>query len=64
MNRLEQWLHQVSHHYVLIAIAVLLFFFIKVVIGYLTYRHYDQQLKDVDHKLNLLLDQIRNKPDS
>ena len=63
MNGLEQWLRQASHHYALIAITALLFFAIKAVIGYLTYRHYDRQLKDIDQKLNSLLRQRQNESD-
>lgn len=63
MNGLEQWLHQESHNYVLIAVAAILFFVIKAIIGYITYRHYDRKLNDIDHKLNRLLRQGQNESD-
>ncbi|WP_106768170.1 hypothetical protein [Paenibacillus faecalis] len=62
MNELEQWLRQESHNYILIAVAAILFFVIKAIIGYITYRHYDRKLNDIEHKLNLLM-QRQNEPD-
>lgn len=57
MNGLEQWLRSASHNYLLIAVAAVLFFTVKAVLGYITYRHYDRQLKALDQKMDALLRQ-------
>ncbi|MEK3730966.1 MULTISPECIES: hypothetical protein [Paenibacillus] len=59
MHGVEQWLHSASHNYLLIAVAAVLFFAVKAVIGYITYRHYDRQLKELDQKIETLLQQKR-----
>ncbi|NMO94637.1 hypothetical protein [Paenibacillus lemnae] len=57
MSRLEHWLSQESHNYMLIAAAAILFFAVKAVIGYYTFRHYNRQLKELQAKIELLLQQ-------
>lgn len=59
MSGLEQWLRQASHSYILIAVAAVLFFGIKAIIGYFTYRHYNRKLNKLENKLDALL--IRQK---
>ncbi len=56
MNGLNEWLKQIAHNYVLIVIAAILFFAVKAVIGFITYRHYDKQLTILNQKLNTLLE--------
>ena len=55
MNGLEQWFRQISHNYLLIAAAAILFFAFKAVVGYFTYRHYDQRFKSLNQKIDQLL---------
>lgn len=55
MSGLERWFREESHNYILIAIAALLFFGIKAIIGYLTYRHYNRKLDELESKLDTLL---------
>jgi len=40
-----------------VVIAAVLFFAVKAVIGWYTYRHYDEKLKALTDKVNLLLEQ-------
>lgn len=56
MNGLNEWLKQIAHNYVLIIIAAILFFAVKAVIGFITYKHYDKQLTILNQKLNTLLE--------
>lgn len=61
MNGLNEWLSQIAHNYVLIVIAAILFFAVKALIGFVTYKHYDKQLKTVNQKLNTLLEDKNNR---
>jgi len=54
MNRLNDMLKNLSHDYLLLAIAAVLFFSVKAVLGYITYRHYDHRLKEIEKKLDRL----------
>ncbi|MET3941539.1 capsular polysaccharide biosynthesis protein [Paenibacillus sp. PvP094] len=56
MNGINEWLKQIAHNYVLIVIAAILFFAVKAVIGFITYKHYDKQLTILNQKLNTLLE--------
>ncbi len=56
MNGLNEWLKQIAHNYVLIVIAAILFFAVKAVIGFITYKHYDKKLTILNQKLNTLLE--------
>lgn len=58
MKDLNYWLDKLAHDYLLIAIAAVLFFGVKAVIGYLTYQHYNRQLKSLHKKIDLLLKKI------
>ncbi|MBY0218081.1 hypothetical protein H7K30_16035 [Paenibacillus illinoisensis] len=62
MKGINEWLKQIAHNYALIVIAAILFFAVKALIGFITYRHYDKQLKMVNQKLNTLLED-KNKMD-
>jgi len=62
LNGLNEWLKQIAHNYVLIVIAAILFFAVKAVIGFITYRHYDKKLEMINQKLNTLLED-KNKTD-
>lgn len=55
MTGVNDWLGKLAHNYILVVIAAVLFFGIKAIIGYITYRHYDRQLKSLHKKLDLLL---------
>lgn len=61
MNGINEWLRQIAHNYVLIVIAAILFFAVKALIGFVTYKHYDNQLKTVNQKLNTLLEDKNNR---
>ncbi|MGQ8872229.1 hypothetical protein [Paenibacillus sp. TSA_86.1] len=60
MQHINDWLKQIAHNYILVVIAAVLFFAIKAVIGWYTYRHYDQKLKALTDKVNLLLEQKKS----
>ncbi|WP_260504071.1 hypothetical protein [Paenibacillus illinoisensis] len=62
LKGINEWLKQIAHNYALIVIAAILFFAVKALIGFITYRHYDKQLKMVNQKLNTLLED-KNKMD-
>ncbi|KKO52302.1 hypothetical protein [Paenibacillus sp. DMB20] len=53
----EYWLRQASRSYTLIAAAAVLFFAMKAIIGYVTYRHYNRRLREIERKLEALLGQ-------
>ena len=52
---MNEWLRHVAHNYVLIVVAAILFFAVKAIIGFVTYRHYDKQLKILTDKVDRLL---------
>lgn len=56
MDHINEWLKQNAHNYALIAFAAILFFLIKAIIGFFTYKHYDKQLKALIHKVDSLLE--------
>jgi hypothetical protein len=55
MGRINHVLYNLAHNYLLVAVAAILFFLAKALIGYLTYRHYDRKLKDIEKKLDKLI---------
>lgn len=57
----NQWLKQLAHNYVLIVIAAVLFFVVKAIVGYFTYRHYDRKITRLEHKLDQLMEQGRTE---
>lgn len=57
MQHINDLLKHIAHDYVLVIIAAVLFFAVKAVIGWYTYKHYDQKLDALTEKLNRLLDQ-------
>lgn len=58
MEKINSWLSQMAHNYLLIVIAAILFFGIKSVIGVITYKHYNKELQHLHKKLDLLLKKI------
>lgn len=52
----NQWLQPLTHNYVLIVIAALLFFAVKALVGYFTYRHYDRKITRLEQKLDTLVE--------
>ncbi|WP_310140491.1 hypothetical protein [Paenibacillus amylolyticus] len=59
INAINDWLKQLAHNYVLIVIAAVLFFVVKAIIGYYTYKHYDKKLKLITDKVDRLLEEIK-----
>ncbi|KAA2284146.1 hypothetical protein FY526_30365 [Clostridioides difficile] len=57
MNAINDWLRQIAHNYILIVIAAVLFFAIKAVIGFYTYKHYDKKLDALTDKVDRLLEE-------
>ncbi|MBD8837140.1 hypothetical protein CQ043_09550 [Paenibacillus sp. MYb63] len=57
MNAVNDWLRQVAHNYLLIVIAAVLFFAVKAVIGFYTYKHYDKKLDALTDKVDRLLEE-------
>lgn len=55
MEKINSWLSQMAHNYLLIVIAAILFFGIKSVIGVITYRHINIELQHLHKKLDSLL---------
>ncbi|TJY40863.1 hypothetical protein E5161_16495 [Cohnella pontilimi] len=51
MQKINALLHQLSHDYLLISIAAVLFFGVKTVAAYLTYRHYNRKLNRLEMML-------------
>lgn len=59
MKQINDWLRDFAHNYFLILIAAILFFTIKAIIAYMTYKHYDKKISILDNKLNELLKKIQ-----
>jgi hypothetical protein len=57
VNIINDWLGHLSRNYLLLAVAALLFFAGKGVVGLLTYRHYDRRFQ----RLECLLREIADK---
>lgn len=55
MVKINSWLGQMAHNYLLIVIAAIIFFGIKSILGFLTYRHYNKELQQLHKKIDLLL---------
>ncbi|AFC33820.1 hypothetical protein PM3016_7244 [Paenibacillus mucilaginosus 3016] len=47
MNHLNAWMKSLSHNYVLIAVAAVLFFGAKSLAGYITYRRIRRDLNEI-----------------
>ncbi|MDT0122960.1 hypothetical protein Q9R46_09925 [Paenibacillus sp. RRE4] len=57
MQHINDWLKHIAHDYILVIIAAVLFFAIKAVVGWFTYRHYDRKLDAIAEQVNRLLEQ-------
>ncbi|MBU5351674.1 hypothetical protein ACN9MH_14595 [Paenibacillus silvae] len=57
MQHMNDWIKHIAHNYILIIIAAVLFFAVKAVIGWFTYKHYNQKLDTLADKLDRLLEQ-------
>lgn len=55
INTINEWLRHLAHNYVLIVVAAILFFAVKAIIGFVTYKHYDKKLKILTDKVDRLL---------
>ncbi|ACX65689.1 MULTISPECIES: hypothetical protein [Bacillales] len=55
MVNINSWLGQLAHNYLLIVIAAIVFLGIKSILGVLTYRHYNKELRHLHQKVDLLL---------
>lgn len=51
MEKLNNWIEAISHNYILIIIAAVIFFGIKSVIGYFTYRKMMREFKEIKQLL-------------
>jgi hypothetical protein len=54
MQSLNELLNKLSHDYLLLTIGAILFFSVKAVLGYMTYRHYNLKLKKIEKMLDIL----------
>ncbi|MEY8745657.1 hypothetical protein AB9M62_41150 [Bacillales bacterium AN1005] len=59
ISAINDWLKQLAHNYVLIVIAAVLFFVVKAIIGYYTYKHYDKKLKLLTDNVDRLLEEFK-----
>jgi capsular polysaccharide biosynthesis protein len=57
IQHINDWIKHIAHNYILIIIAAVLFFAVKAVIGWFTYKHYDQKLDALANKIDRLLEQ-------
>ncbi|WP_139491537.1 hypothetical protein [Brevibacillus dissolubilis] len=55
MNQLNHLFAQLSHDYLLIAIAAVLFFIGKAITGYITYKQINKKFQRLEQKLDELL---------
>ncbi len=47
LEKFNKWIGAISHNYILIIIAALIFFACKSLIGYLTFRKFMYELKEI-----------------
>jgi len=55
MDALNDYLSKLAHNYLLIAAAAVVWFAVKAVTGYITYKHYNKKFKELNQKLNQLM---------
>ncbi|SLJ94692.1 MULTISPECIES: hypothetical protein [unclassified Paenibacillus] len=55
ISELNSWIRHIATNYILIITAAVIFFAIKAVIGFYTYKHYNKQLDHLHHKVDLLI---------
>ena len=60
MEKLNDWIQRLAHNYFLIVVGALIFFAVKAVIGYMTYKHYNRELADIKQQLRNV--KSKNKP--
>lgn len=60
MNEINRWIAHIAQNYVLIVIAAVLFFAVKAVIGFYTYKHYNKQLEHLHHQVDYLIQAQKN----
>ncbi|WP_419883912.1 hypothetical protein ACN6MY_10740 [Peribacillus sp. B-H-3] len=62
MTHINQYLSSLAHNYFLISIAAVVFFTIKAIAAYLSYRHYNKKLKfiqDTLEELNIKVTEVK-----
>lgn len=57
MRHINDWLKHIAHDYILVIIAAVLFFAVKAIVGWFTYKHYDRKLDAIAEQVNRLLEQ-------
>ncbi|WP_342556100.1 hypothetical protein [Paenibacillus sp. FSL R7-0652] len=57
MQHINDWLKHIAHDYILVIIAAVLFFAVKAIVGWFTYKHYDRKLDAIAEQVNRLLEQ-------
>ncbi|RAI87256.1 hypothetical protein DET54_117120 [Paenibacillus pabuli] len=55
ISEINSWIRHIASNYILIIAAAVIFFAIKAVIGFYTYKHYNKQLDHLHHKVDLLI---------
>ncbi|SEL51339.1 hypothetical protein [Paenibacillus sp. OK003] len=55
ISELNSWIRHIASNYILIIAAAVIFFAIKAVIGFYTYKHYNKQLDHLHDKVDLLI---------
>ena len=53
----NDWFKHIAHDYIVVIIAAVLFFAVKAVVGWFTYKHYDRKLDAIAEQVNRLLEQ-------
>jgi len=56
VEQLQHWLDRIMHNYVLIVAVALIYFLIKVAIGYAVYRQSNRRLARIEQKIDKLYD--------
>ncbi|MFB8374108.1 hypothetical protein ACWIE6_27505 [Paenibacillus taichungensis] len=55
ISEINSWIRHIASNYILIIAAAVIFFAIKAVIGFYTYKHYNKQLDHLHYKVDLLI---------
>ncbi|MGC5771997.1 hypothetical protein [Paenibacillus pabuli] len=55
IGEINSWIRHIASNYILIITGAVLFFAVKSVIGFYTYKHYNKQLEHLHHKMDVLI---------
>jgi hypothetical protein len=61
MDKLNAVFYKLAHNYLLITIAAVLFFAVKSAAAFITYRHFNRRMANIERKLEQMSSQLARK---